>query len=189
MRSTLLTIENMFSSSDKVALSNFIGRFGPDSFLVLIFILISPNLIPFLSQFGIAELTSGMVCLISLQLMTGREMPWLPQKMANREMSCKKIAIVGDRVFPVLYKLDLLTQPRLKMLSDVRMYRFYGLMFFILAMLILLPLPFFNYAPAVVIMLSVIGLLNRDGFFLLAGLSMFMIILTGLTFTLAAMIM
>ncbi len=189
MRSTLLTIENIFSSSDKVALSNFIGRFGPDSFLVLIFILIAPNLIPFLSQFGIAEFTSGMVCLVSLQLMTGKDIPWLPKKVANREMSCERIAIVGNRVFPVLYKLDLLTQPRLRMLSDVRMYRFYGLMFFILAMLILLPLPFFNYAPAVVIMLSVIGLLSRDGFFLLAGLSMFAVILTGLAFTVAAMMM
>ncbi len=188
MRSTLITIENMFIASDKVALSSFIRRFGPDSFLVLIFILIAPNLVPFLSQFGIAEFTSGLVCLISLQLMSGKETPWLPNKFANREMSSEKIANVGNKIFPFLYKLDLLTQPRLKILSDERMYKFYGLMFFILATLILLPLPFFNYAPAVVIMLSVIGLLSRDGFFLLAGLSLFAVILTGLGFMITAML-
>ena len=187
MRSTLHEIENMMADAERLDLSNVIGRFGPDSFLVLIFVLISPNLIPFLSQFGIAEFTSGMVCLISLQLMTGREIPWLPRKVAEKSMSCQRIAVIGDRVFPWLYKLDLLTQPRLTLLSDARTYRFYGAMFFILSLLILLPLPFFNYAPAVVIMLSVIGLLSRDGFFLMLGVALFGLIMTAFAFTLSMM--
>lgn len=188
MKTTLTTIETMFADTEKVALSNFIGTFGPDSFLVLIFILISPNLIPFLSQFGIAEFTSGLVCLISLQLMTGREIPWLPKKLAERQMSCERISIVGDKIFPILYRLDVLTQPRLKALSDVRTYRFYGAMFFILSLLILLPLPFFNYAPAVVIMLSVIGLLSRDGFFLTLGVALFGLIMAGFVFSISMML-
>lgn len=188
MKSTLVTIENMFSDYEKISLSNFIGKFGPDSFLVLIFILISPNLIPFFSQFGIAEFTSGMVCLLSLQLMSGREMPWLPKSVVNRELSCRGISTVGNKVFPFLYKLDLLTKSRLQMLSHERTYKFYGFMFFILSFLILLPLPFFNYAPAVVISLSVIGLLSRDGFFLMLGMLLFGCIVTGLIYSLTLMV-
>ena len=188
MRSTILTIENIFAGSDKVALANFIEKFGPESFLVLIFILISPNLIPFLSQFGIAEFTSALVCLLSLQLVFGKSLPWLPKKVVSREMSCGKISVIGDRLFPLLYKLDMMTSPRLSALSSEKTYRFYGLMFFILGLLILLPLPFFNYAPAVVIMTSVIGLLSRDGLFLLVGLTGFIAILAGLAFAASALI-
>ncbi len=188
MKNTLLTIENIFSGTENIALSSIIRRFGPDSFLVLIFILISPNLIPFLSQFGIAEFTSGMVCLLSLQLISGREIPWLPKTVAERQVSARKLAVIGDKIFPLLYKLDLLTQPRLQLLSDVRTYRFYGTMFFILAFLILLPLPFFNYAPAVVIMLSVIGLLSHDGLFLLLGITLFGIIMAGFGIAVAMML-
>ena len=188
MRSTLLTIEDIFTRYDRVSLSNLIGRFGPDSFLVLIFILISPNLIPFLCQFGIAEFTSGMVCLLSLQMMIGKEIPWLPKKISDKEMPCDRIAFIGDRVFPILHKLDLLTKTRLTALTNVRMYRFYGFMFFVLALLIFLPLPFFNYAPAVVIMISVIGLLSSDGFFLTLGVALFGCILAGLMFSISLMI-
>lgn len=188
MKATLLTLEGIFSGSDKISLSNFIGKFGPESFLVLIFILISPNLIPFLSQFGIAEFTSGMVCLLSLQLMMGRDMPWLPAKFANKQMSSKRVTFISNKLFPVLYKLDLLTTPRLKALSVEKAYRLYGLMFFILAFLILLPLPFFNYAPAVVIMLSIVGLLSKDGFFLMLGMTLFAAIMVGLTFAVSMMI-
>ncbi len=185
MKSTLLTIENIFSGSDRISLSRVIDRCGPESFLVLIFILMAPNLIPFLCQFGIAEFTSGMVCLLSLQLILGREVPWLPKKFADKEMSASRASSIGDRVFPLLYRLDMITHPRLKALSDESTYKFYGLMFFILSFLILLPLPFFNYAPAVVIMLSVFGLLSRDGFLLLLGMTLFGIIMTGLVFTLS----
>lgn len=188
MKATLLTLENIFSSSDRISLSNFVGKFGPESFLVLIFILISPNLIPFLSQFGIAEFTSGMVCLLSLQLMMGREMPWLPARFAEKEVSAKRINLISAKLFPLLYKLDLLTTPRLRGLCVEKAYRLYGLMFFILAFLILLPLPFFNYAPAVVIMLSVIGLLSKDGFFLMLGMTLFAAIMIGLTFAISLMV-
>lgn len=188
MRSTLLTIENIFAGSDRVALANFIDKFGPESFLVLMFILISPNLVPFFSQFGIAEFTSGMVCLLSLQLVFGREMPWLPAKLVNREMSAGRISTIGNKIFPLLYKLDMLTSPRLQALSSEKTYRFYGLMFFVLSFLILLPLPFFNYAPAVVIMFSIIGLLSRDGLFLLFGMTGFAAIMVGLCFAVSVMI-
>lgn len=187
MKSTLSTIENMFYGSEKISLSNFIGEFGPESFLVLIFILISPNLVPFFSQFGIAEFTSGMVCLLALQLITGRELPWLPYKVASKEISCQKISVVSVKLFPLFYKLDLITKSRLTMLSDARLTRLYGFMIFVLAFLILLPLPFFNYAPAVVIMAMVLGLLNRDGFLLLIGMGLFTCVITGLVFSLSMM--
>ncbi len=188
MKHTLYMIEGFFAGSDHVTLSRLIQRFGHDSFLVLIFILMAPNLIPFLCQFGIAEFTSSMVCLLSLQLIVGRQSPWLPRRVAEKQVSTAKLEKIGGRVFPFLYKLDTLTAPRLRGLSSENTYRFYGVMFFILAFLILLPLPFFNYAPAVVIMLSVIGLLSRDGIFVLAGMTMFMGILTGLVYLLSTLV-
>jgi len=177
MKSTLSSIEMMLLGGGNISLSRMIKHFGADSYLVMIFLLIAPNLIPFFSQFGIAEFTSGMVCLLSLQLMIGREIPWLPKKMANRELSCEKASSIGNKIFPMMYKLDLWTQPRLSILASERMYKFYGLMIFILSALILLPLPFFNYAPAVVIMLSVIGMLSSDGLFILLALISFVAII------------
>ena len=187
MRSTLVTIEDMVCESERISLSNFIGRFGTESFLVLIFILIAPNLIPFFSQFGIAEFTSGMVCLLAIQLMIGRELPWLPHKVVSKEIPCEKVSIIGRKLFPLLYKLDLITKSRLMALSDARLNRVYGLMIFILAFLIILPLPFFNYAPAVVIMAMVLGLLSRDGFLLLIGMGLFACVMSGLVFSLYMM--
>lgn len=188
MKNTLYMIEGMFAGADNLTLSKLIDRFGNDSFLVLIFILMSPNLIPFLSQFGVAEFTSFMVCILSLQLIWGKTSPWLPKKFANKEVSSAKLAKIGGKIFPILYRLDTLTQPRLSGLSNENTYRFYGVMFFILSLLILLPLPLFNYAPAVVIMLSVIGLLSRDGLFVLTGMTMFFGILTGLVYMISTFI-
>ena len=183
MRNTLVMMESIFADPGQISLKNLIARFEENSFLILIFILISPNLVPFLSQFGIAEFTSAMVCLLSLQMMVGKETPWLPKKVAEREMSSQKVYKVGAKIFPLLYKLELLTHPRLRILSNDKAHKFYGAMFFILAFLILLPLPFFNYAPAVVIALSVIGLLSEDGLLLLTGIVLFGAIMGGFAYT------
>jgi hypothetical protein len=158
------------SAEGELTLREAIVVLGVRAYTLLLILLslpfITPIPLPGLSTpFGLA------VGLIALRLMLGQK-PWLPEKVLGRPIPPGFFGKVFKFAAWIIRFLEKLLRPRLTFLTDtVFLYRTHaGLMLLAAAALLLpLPIPFTNTFPAWTIILVAAGLLERDGFFILAG--------------------
>lgn len=133
---------------------------------------ITPLPLPGLSTpFGLA------IGFIALRLTLGQR-PWLPMKLQRKELPAgffSKVFTVAARVIAFLEKF---LRPRLAPLTaSVVLLRLHAFVILLAALTLLLPLPipFTNSFPAWAILLLAAGLLERDGFFIIAGYVVFVL--------------
>ena len=133
--------------------------------LVLIFAL--PNAIPMPP--GTSSVLGTPLVFLTAQLALARS-PWLPQFIANRSVSRPDFAAVVVRLAPWLARAEKLLKPRLLWMTSSIGERFIGLVSLFLSVVLVLPIPFGNMLPATAICLMALGLLERDGLWMIAGL-------------------
>ena len=133
--------------------------------LVLIFAL--PNAIPMPP--GTSSVLGTPLVFLTAQLALARS-PWLPQFIANRSVSRPDFAAVVVRLAPWLARAEKLLKPRLLWMTSSIGERFIGLVSLFLSVVLVLPIPFGNMLPAAAICLMALGLLERDGLWMIAGL-------------------
>jgi len=131
-------------------------------FLIGILVLIA---IPF---FGLSTPFGLAIALMGLQMMVGRVRPWLPQRARKRELSMAML----DRVAGLLARrtrwLVKATRRRWEFLLRPRIV---GIGIFILALGLALPLPIpgSNWVFLLPLFIYAVGLLERDGVWILIG--------------------
>ena len=117
--------------------------------------------------FGVA------LAFISLYLMLGRD-PWIPVWFRERRFQKDRMLRVLRMMIRISKWLEKLLHPRLPLLSThLITYRFNTLYVFMMSLLLSLPVPvpvpFSNQVVAIPILLVGLGLLERDGLFILFG--------------------
>lgn len=153
--------------------------------LLLFFAL--PNLLPTPPGAGILGLP---LVLLSLQLAMGRS-PWLPRPIHRRSLDRHNFVKLTSRMVAFLERSERWLRPRISILFHPAVERLVGMLCLILSILLFLPIPFGNMLPALAICLIALGLLERDGLWLIGGAalgcaSMF-ILSSGLFFLVTAM--
>ena len=122
--------------------------------------------IPGLSMpFGIA------ISLIGVCQATGRE-PWLPSFIMHRRLSVARSTQLLTGAIKVARQLEKYVRPRLAFLhAGPAMLRLIGLGIVIagVALMLPLPIPFSNSIPAWAVVLLAIGMMEKDGLFVLLG--------------------
>jgi hypothetical protein len=122
--------------------------------------------IPGLSMpFGVA------ICLIGAGMVIGRE-PWLPRFIMRRRLSAVRSNQLLTGAIKVARKLEKFTRPRLCFLyTGPTMLRLVGVGIVIagLGLMLPLPIPFSNNIPAWAVVLLAIGMMEKDGLFVLFG--------------------
>ncbi|HYZ73287.1 MAG TPA: exopolysaccharide biosynthesis protein [Chthoniobacterales bacterium] len=122
--------------------------------------------IPGLSMpFGIA------ISLIGVCQATGRE-PWLPSFIMRRRLSTARSTQLLTGAIKVARQLEKYVRPRLAFLhAGPAMLRLIGLGIVIagVALMLPLPIPFSNSIPAWAVVLLAIGMMEKDGLFVLLG--------------------
>src|SRR5688500_5490548 len=139
---------------------------GRSLFGMLLFIATLPAFLPIP---GLAGALSGpLVILVGLQLLIGLRKPWLPRFVAERGPTRATMARFEHRISPWLERLEHLIRPRLTVLLDYRLaIIFTGLLLVLLGVLLLLPIPFTNYAFGALLLAYALALLERDGVLML----------------------
>jgi len=97
--------------------------------------------------------------------------PWLPQFIAKRSIARTDFATVVARMAPWLARAESLLKPRLLWVTCKLGERFVGLVCLYLAIVLVLPIPLGNMLPALAISLMALGVLERDGIWVIAGLA------------------
>lgn len=137
--------------------------FGP---LMLVFAL--PNVLP--TPPGTSAILGAPLVFLTAQLAFGRS-PWLPRLIADRSIARRDFAAFVNRAVPWLARAEGMLRPRLKVLAHPPAEYVIGLMCLVLAIVLVLPIPLGNILPALAICILALGILERDGVWVVAGMA------------------
>jgi len=149
---------------DRIRLSDLVGHFGDRTFAAILLVFAIPNLIPLPP--GSSTVLGIPLILAGAQLAVGRSSLWLPQVVGNRTLFRREVERLVYFSLPALRRTERLLVPRLSPLINERLI---GGACLLLAIILILPIPFGNMLPALGIAAFSLGLLRRDGLAVLVG--------------------
>ena len=152
----------------RISIGDLLAALGDRATAALLFIFAFPNVLP--TPPGTSTILGAPLIFLAAQLMLGRA-PWLPAFVAKRSMTRADFASLVKRIVPWLVRAENLLRPRLAVLARPPMEQLIGLLSLLLAVVLVLPIPLGNVLPALAISLVALGVLERDGVWVLAGLS------------------
>ncbi len=125
---------------------------------------------------GLSTPFGAVIALIGLRFAL-RQQPWLPRRLLQVQLPPRFFPQFLTATQRLVRGLELFLRPRWTGLLDTGPLRqLYGVMVFVSGLLLLLPLPVpcSNLLPALTVVLLALARLERDGYFIVAGLVVFM---------------
>lgn len=156
--------------AEKVTLGEFFALAEERIFGFLLVILSLPSALPipapgYSTPFGIA------IFFLAIQLVIGRDRPWLPEKMLQGSMKLETVQSFLKKGTPWLEKIEKVTKPRKSTICTSTVGRItLGVAIALMAISMCIPIPGTNTLPAMGIFITAFGLLEDDGLICLAGL-------------------
>jgi hypothetical protein len=138
-------------------------------FGVLMALAALPLCIPFPAPPGYTTLFSVPLFILATQMIFGMESPWLPKWLEKREIKRANLAKFVNKASGILRKIEKLISPRMKFATTKGGEKFIGIVAFICAISIAVPLPLTNLPPGYGILIMSLGLLGKDGVTILIG--------------------
>lgn len=152
---------------ERIAIGDLLQVLGDRALAALLFVFAVPNVVPVPP--GTSAVLGAPLIFLAAQLALGRQ-PWLPALIAQRSMTRADFALLVRRIGPWLVRAERLLRPRAARLSLPPMEYLVGVVCLLLAIVLVLPVPLGNVLPALAISLLALGILERDGVWILAGL-------------------
>jgi hypothetical protein len=118
---------------------------------------------------GVSMVFALPLLLVAPQLIVARRHIWLPKFLRKREIKRRDLVKVLRRVLPMIERVEKVVHPRLGFLTGPTGAAVVGMACTLLALVLVLPIPFANLAPAIAMGAFAIGLTRKDGVFVLAG--------------------
>lgn len=155
------------TTRERITVGDLLQALGDRALGALLFIFAVPNVMPVPP--GVSTVLGAPLLFLAAQLMFGLR-PWLPAIVAKRSISREDLATLVRRVVPWLTKAEKLLRPRLRVLAGPPAEYLVGFVCLVLASILVLPIPLGNALPALAISLMALGVLERDGLWVLGGL-------------------
>jgi hypothetical protein len=133
----------------------------------LMFIFAVPTALPMPP--GVSAITGAPLLFLSFQLMLGMS-PWLPKIITDRSLSRVDFERVVTRVAPWLARAEAIMRPRLQFMAKRPAVYLVGFVCLVLSIILFLPVPLGNMLPSAAIAIMALGLLERDGIWIIIGL-------------------
>ena len=154
----------------KVTLAEIFNLTEERIFGFLLAILSLPSALPvpapgYSIPFGIAML------FLAVQLIIGRDRPWLPEKMLKGSMKLETVQKFVKMGTPWIKRIENVTKPRISYLCTSLAGRvILGIAIALMSISMMIPIPGTNTLPAIGIFVIAFGLLEDDGLICIAGL-------------------
>jgi len=147
------------------------------AFGLAITLMVLPNCLPVPGIPYMSTVTGIPILLLAGQMLGGRSEPWLPRRIADWSAPRSRLGRFWRKVRPGVVRVERVLQPRLLRLTERRQERLWAAVMVLLAFILALPIPFANLLPAWGILLLALGITERDGHVIIAGLAMTVIAL------------
>ena len=118
---------------------------------------------------GAAIIFALPLLIVCLQMVVGRKTLWLPDWMADKGIERRKLAPLVAKVIPWVERVERHLKPRLCFLVEGWGARVLGVTCTVIAVVLVLPVPFANLVPSLATTAFGLALARRDGLMALAG--------------------
>ncbi len=154
---------------DRIAIADIRDAMGDRAFGALMFVFAVPNTLP-VNAPGVSVVLGIPLLFLSLQLMLGFAVPWLPQTVVRATITRQRFARAMNVVVPWMRRAEKLSKPRWPLFATGFAERIIGLVCVVLSLVLILPVPFGNMGPGIAVCVLALALLERDGKASLTGL-------------------
>jgi hypothetical protein len=167
------TVRRLMSvvQADQITIRELLHLTGEQGLLTFSIILTLPFLLP-VSIPGVSTVFGLVLILIGIGV-TFNRLPWLPDRLMDRKIKREHLLPVLEKGLNLFNRLERWVRPRLARLTTGATANLTnGLVFTLAGVLLLFPLsfiPFSNTLPALAILLLALGMLQRDGYMVMAG--------------------
>lgn len=153
---------------DRISIGDLLAALKRRALGALIFIFAVPVALPLPP--GVSTVFGAPLLFLTAQLMLGMK-PWLPKFITNRSLKRGEFKRIISAVAPWLHRAESVMRPRLSFVGQRPFVYLLGLMCLILSIILFLPIPLGNMLPALAVAIISLGLLARDGLWMLIGLA------------------
>jgi hypothetical protein len=153
---------------ERVSVDAIMSALRDRAYALLVVLLGLPNCLPMPPPI---PLVCGFVlAFIGIQMLAGRAVPWLPKALLRKSIGKPELSRAVSRALPVLVRLERFSRPRLMMLGGALALWVLGLLILVLAIGLIVAAPFIGQIPlGLAVCLVGLGLVERDGLFIVAG--------------------
>lgn len=168
-----------FDTGQDTTIGALVDSLGSQAFGATMFVFAAANLVP--NPPGTSPVLGAPLVVLSLQLLLGRHVLWLPMWIREKPLSHQFVSSFTRRICPFVARFERLLEPRYPGLADSSLAtRMVGLVSLPLSLILLLPLPFLHMIPGAALTCLAAGLAERDGLFVAAGFALAVASLLGL---------
>ena len=153
-------------TSERISIGDLLAALGDRAIGALMFVFAVPNVMPVPP--GVSAILGAPLIFLGAQLMLGLR-PWLPGVIARRSLARDDLQTLVRRIRPWLARAEKLLRPRWGLLTHPPLEYAIGLLCLVLAVVLSLPIPLGKTLPALAISVLALGVLERDGLWVLAG--------------------
>lgn len=163
---------------ERIALGDLVELLGDRAYGMLLLVLAIPNVVPVP---GLSTAVGIPILLLGAQMVAGLRRPWLPRRLAAVSFEREAFLAVLGRAHGWIERVERHLRPRLCHLAEGTAERLLGGLIVVLAAVLALPIIFGNLPPALGIALIALGLIEKDGGFVIAGVltSLLALVLVG----------
>lgn len=155
------------SGPDGLTLREIRDRLDERAYGLMIIILAIPCLVPAL--YGVPQIVGIPILLLVGQMLAGRVEPWLPEAVLKRRVSKAWLNRMADFAARRMGWFERFSRPRLTVFAEGWAERAAAAFMALATLTIMVPLPLTNTIPSVGLTLMAVGLIQRDGLFVVAG--------------------
>lgn len=156
---------------ETVTLAGLLDKLGDKAMAFVLLVFAIPAIVP------TPGIPAGMIfgtalAILSLQIMFGSRKLVLPGFLGRLSVSRSIIELTAKKAAPRLAKLEKLLRPRGHVLAEHLGPVSIGIVIFLMAVLIALPIPFGNMLPGLAVLAIALGLAQKDDMAVLTGLAL-----------------
>ena len=156
---------------DMISVEQILKGLGTTSFGTSIMVFSTPELIP-IPVPGISALAALPEMILGAQMTMGSGEVRLPKALLKRSIPRKAFAKAVKTILPLLERAERNVRPRWLWATSPLAKRTLGAFIVALAAVISLPIPMTNVLPAIAMFTTGLGLVERDGRFIVAGVAL-----------------
>lgn len=150
---------------EKTSVGALVDQLDSRAHGVLLLVLALPMCIPNVP--GISTIFGILMLAPAMQLVLGSRRLWLPQRVRAWEVDCTALRRTLRATIPTLKRVEYLIKPRWSRLTRFPVTILVGLQTLLMALILILPIPFANWPPGMTVAITSLALLQRDGVLML----------------------
>ena len=161
-------LQSTIAGGDTVTIGHMLKLFGVRGFAFFLLVLALMNIVIFMVP-GVSFLFGLPMVILAVQMVLGFPTPIFPAFIRNGTI--KRVFLVRGLEIGIrgMSKVEHLIRPRFLFLSGPHLDRVHSLLALLLAILVSFPLPVLNIPPSLGVIALAVGMMQRDGLFVIAA--------------------